>query len=165
MSYVFGADGNPIQKMVDELHQELTSEERELTVAVLGTSMESYQDSILNLYPVRQAVYEMHNEKVRTNHAVSRMSRNFDMKITGKSQAISTALSAILLKAHESEAGNEFDEPADLLIEAELSFETVLMSPEVRDVLHELDHSQSLKLLVQVESLRDRLVRWNSRST
>ena len=158
MSYVFGADGNPIQKMVDELHQELTSEERELTVAVLGTSMESYQDSILNLYPVRQAVYEMHNEKVRTNHAVSRMSRNFDMKITGKSQAISTALSAILLKAHESEAGNEFDEPADLLIEAELSFETVLMSPEVRDVLHELDHSQSLKLLVQVESLRDRLV-------
>lgn len=152
--FVFGADGNPVQKMIDELHEPLSVERRLRVVDTLDMAMRAFEIIILTRQDVRTAIYEMQNDKVNTGHAVSRMSRSFDMKVKGASQALSTEVSVGLNKAADIEDVDEFL-AIEILRDLKLDFYEVFDHESIR-VLWE-DDAAARNLWGNIEQCRTTL--------
>lgn len=142
-------------KAVSKLSTPLSNEERVEVMTKLRHALHLYEGMILNSPDAREVIYRMYNEKVKMGHAISRLSRGFNMSKKGTNKLLARIVEDTMKSAFVAET--EYPNTAPFLLRGlELSYD-LLLHPEVTAAANST--CSAGEVADRIEKLQDRLFR------
>lgn len=144
-----------IYEDIGSLHIDLNPTERRMVVEQLATSLVRHETLTLALRSVREALYKIYNDMVRSGMTTSQLSSKFNMSVRRHNDQIRDLVDASFKLAHDKELAGEPSEAALQLHAAGLSHK-ILFSPEITSLV-ELNQGEAATELVRIDQYRELL--------
>lgn len=132
----------------------LSTKDRTELMQKLTSALISYESLALCNPRVRAEVYSVYNEKMISNHSLSKMSRAFTTKVKGASPILSEKVEQCISQAWEAEIDTRVNDAIFWLECVQLS-SRILMGDKIREVLS--TDPAAVSLINQIELIEYRL--------